>query len=68
MLDAYRQVVIAGRANGDCMSNQIQPRLEAVIEIGATGIRLLVAEISATDEWVVIDRAERALEIGRAHV
>ncbi|HHU36004.1 MAG TPA: HD domain-containing protein [Treponema sp.] len=47
------------------MSNQIQPRLEAVIEIGATGIRLLVAEISATDEWVVIDRAERALALGR---
>ncbi|MBN2810332.1 HD domain-containing protein [Treponema zuelzerae] len=41
------------------------PRLEAVIEIGATGLRLLIAEISADGSWAVIDRAERALALGR---
>lgn len=40
-------------------------RLESVIEIGATGIRLLVAEVTADGEWTVIDRAERALALGR---
>jgi len=47
------------------MNKQIQSRLEAVIEIGATGIRLLVAEIAADGTWRVIDRAERALALGR---
>jgi exopolyphosphatase/guanosine-5'-triphosphate,3'-diphosphate pyrophosphatase len=42
-----------------------QPRIEAVIEIGATGIRLLVAEVSADGSWSVIDRAERLLALGR---
>ncbi|HNY20670.1 MAG TPA: HD domain-containing protein [Treponemataceae bacterium] len=41
------------------------PRLEAVIEIGATGIRLLVAEVSDSGGWKVVDRAERALALGR---
>lgn len=40
-------------------------RLEAVIEIGSTGVRLLVVEVSATGEWKVVDRAERALALGR---
>lgn len=40
-------------------------RLEAVIEIGATGLRLLVAEIQADGTWVVVDRAERPLALGR---
>ncbi len=59
------------------MAKGVQSRLEAVIEIGATGIRLLVAEISAKPAasargmranrgaWTVIDRAERALALGR---
>lgn len=47
------------------MDGETQPRLEAVIEIGATGIRLLVAEVSADGSWRVIDRAERALALGR---
>ena len=40
-------------------------RLEAVIEIGATGIRLLVVEVSEDGTWSVIDRSERALALGR---
>ena len=47
------------------MNKKTQPRLEAVIEIGATGIRLLVAEISGDGSWSVVDRAERALALGR---
>lgn len=39
--------------------------LEAVIEIGATGIRLLVAQVADDGRWEVIDRAERALALGR---
>lgn len=42
-----------------------QARQEAVIEIGSTGIRLLVADISASGEWAVVDRSERALALGR---
>jgi len=41
------------------------PHLEAVIEIGATGIRLLVAEISPDSTWKVVDRSERFLALGR---
>jgi len=59
------------------MAKSVQSRLEAVIEIGATGIRLLVAEVAARpsgegrrnsfgrDSWTVIDRAERSLALGR---
>ncbi len=47
------------------MKKQIQPSLEAVIEIGATGIRLLVVEVSGSGTWTVIDRAERSLALGR---
>jgi exopolyphosphatase/guanosine-5'-triphosphate,3'-diphosphate pyrophosphatase len=43
----------------------IRSWLEAVIEIGATGIRLLVAEVADDGRWQVIDRAERALSLGR---
>lgn len=46
-------------------SAQIQPSLEAVIEIGATGVRLLVAEVKGDGSWSVIDRAERSLALGR---
>lgn len=53
------------------MPKREQSQLEAVIEIGATGIRLLIAEVtpkasSGTGScWAVIDRAERALALGR---
>ncbi|ULQ60904.1 HD domain-containing protein [Brucepastera parasyntrophica] len=47
------------------MSDQNNRRLEAVIEIGATGIRLLVVEVTGDATWLVIDRAERALPLGR---
>jgi exopolyphosphatase/guanosine-5'-triphosphate,3'-diphosphate pyrophosphatase len=47
------------------MSDESQPRLEAVIEIGATGLRLLVVEVIGAATWNVIDRAERSLALGR---
>lgn len=47
------------------MNKLTENHLEAVIEIGATGIRLLVAEVSANGIWTVIDRAERSLTLGR---
>jgi len=47
------------------MDSKIQPHTEAVIEIGATGIRLIVVEVAGNGEWSVIDRAERALALGR---
>ena len=39
--------------------------LVAVIEIGSTGIRLIVAEIISEDEWRVLDRAVRPARLGR---
>ncbi len=47
------------------MNKQTQNRLEAVIEIGATGIRLMVVEVPGDGKWTVIDRAERSLALGR---
>jgi exopolyphosphatase/guanosine-5'-triphosphate,3'-diphosphate pyrophosphatase len=47
------------------MNEPMLPHLEAVIEIGATGIRLIVVEVSDNKTWTVIDRAERALPLGR---
>ena len=64
MLDAYRQAVeTEPYCSGDCM--ETQARQDAVIEIGSTGIRLLVADITASGDWAVVDRAERALALGR---
>jgi exopolyphosphatase/guanosine-5'-triphosphate,3'-diphosphate pyrophosphatase len=40
-------------------------RLVAVLEIGSTGIRLLIAEIMAGNEWKVLDRAVRPVSLGR---
>jgi exopolyphosphatase/guanosine-5'-triphosphate,3'-diphosphate pyrophosphatase len=37
----------------------------AVIEIGSTGIRLLVAEIAEGGAWQVVDRAGRPVALGR---
>ncbi|MDR0997517.1 MAG: HD domain-containing protein [Treponema sp.] len=37
----------------------------AVLEIGSTGIRLLVAEILSCGEWKVMDRAEKPVALGR---
>ena len=41
------------------------PRLEAVIEIGSTANRLLVAEISDDGTWSVVDRADLPTQLGR---
>ena len=39
--------------------------LTAVIEIGATGIRLTVAQLDKSGNWAVIDKAERFVALGR---
>jgi exopolyphosphatase/guanosine-5'-triphosphate,3'-diphosphate pyrophosphatase len=39
--------------------------LAAVIEIGSTGIRLNIAEISSNGQWQVLDRAVRPVGLGR---
>jgi exopolyphosphatase/guanosine-5'-triphosphate,3'-diphosphate pyrophosphatase len=41
------------------------PRLAAVVEIGSTGIRLLVAEISPSGQWKILDRAGKPVALGR---
>lgn len=38
---------------------------EAVIEIGSTGIRLLVAQVKGNGEWEVIDFSELPVDLGR---
>ncbi|MDR3173494.1 MAG: HD domain-containing protein [Treponema sp.] len=40
-------------------------RLIAVLEIGSTGIRLLVAEILSGGQWKAVDRAEKNVALGR---
>ena len=40
-------------------------RLVAVLEIGSTGIRLIVAEIFGGDQWRVMDRAVWPVALGR---
>jgi exopolyphosphatase/guanosine-5'-triphosphate,3'-diphosphate pyrophosphatase len=40
-------------------------RSVAVIEIGSTGIRLLVAEITGTSGWKELDRADKPVALGR---
>ena len=40
-------------------------RLVAVLEIGSTGIRLLVAEIFPDDRWQALDRASKPVALGR---
>ena len=37
----------------------------AVIEIGSTGIRLIVAEISGNGQWKVLDRTAKPVALGR---
>ncbi|MDR1318375.1 MAG: HD domain-containing protein [Treponema sp.] len=44
---------------------ETKPRLAAVLEIGSTGIRLLVAEISGDGRWKVLDRAGKPVALGR---
>ena len=40
-------------------------RLVAVLEIGSTGIRLLVAEIFSNGSWQTLDRANKPVALGR---
>ena len=38
--------------------------LESVIEIGSTGIRLVVCQKSPQGEWIVVDKSELAVSLG----
>lgn len=40
-------------------------KLVAVIEIGSTGIRFVVAEIGRKGDWKIVDRAGKPLSLGR---
>ncbi len=42
-----------------------ETRLVAVIDIGAIGIRILVAEVQPSGDFRVVDRAERPVSLGR---
>jgi exopolyphosphatase/guanosine-5'-triphosphate,3'-diphosphate pyrophosphatase len=41
------------------------PRLTAVLEIGSTGIRLVIAEIASGGAWRVLDQAGKPVALGR---
>jgi exopolyphosphatase/guanosine-5'-triphosphate,3'-diphosphate pyrophosphatase len=43
----------------------MENRLVAVIEIGSTGVRLLVAQMQGDSQWKVMDRAGRPVVLGR---
>ena len=43
----------------------MENRLVAVLEIGSTGIRLLVAQIHGQGQWTVMDSAGRPVALGR---
>ena len=43
----------------------MESRLVAVLEIGSTGIRLIVAELLSAGQWRVLDRAGRPVALGR---
>jgi exopolyphosphatase/guanosine-5'-triphosphate,3'-diphosphate pyrophosphatase len=43
----------------------MENRLVAVIEIGSTGVRLLVAQMQGDGQWKVMDRAGRPIVLGR---
>jgi exopolyphosphatase/guanosine-5'-triphosphate,3'-diphosphate pyrophosphatase len=50
------------------MERKVEPssiRLVAVLEIGSTGIRLLVAEITGKGDWRAVDRAVKPVVLGR---
>ncbi|MDR0554087.1 MAG: HD domain-containing protein [Treponema sp.] len=40
-------------------------RLSAVLEIGSTGIRLVIAELDGKGQWRVLDRAGKPVALGR---
>lgn len=43
----------------------MEDRLVAVLEIGSTGVRLLVARIKGDEKWEVLDNADRPATLGR---
>ena len=43
----------------------MENRLVAVLEIGSTGIRMLVAQIQSDGQWTVMDSAGRPVALGR---
>ena len=47
------------------MSNMETSHPVAVLEIGSTGIRLIVAEITGDGQWRVLDRGSKSVALGR---
>ncbi len=47
------------------MSIPVNRNIHAVIDIGTVGIRMLIADITGPDEWVLLDKAERPIPLGR---
>ena len=43
----------------------MKEHLVAVLEIGSTGIRLIIAQIEGAGQWKVLDRAEKPVALGR---
>ena len=43
----------------------MENKLVAVLEIGSTGIRMLVAQIQSDGQWTVMDSAGRPVALGR---
>jgi exopolyphosphatase/guanosine-5'-triphosphate,3'-diphosphate pyrophosphatase len=75
MLDADRQAVMLSASRTAMYADShvqgigdlpgMENRLVAVLEIGSTGIRLMVAELLSGGQWRVLDRAGRPVALGR---
>ena len=51
--------------NGFMTHTDTPPRLVAVIDIGSTAIRMIVAQINSDRTWTTVDRLTRPLSLGR---
>jgi exopolyphosphatase/guanosine-5'-triphosphate,3'-diphosphate pyrophosphatase len=56
---------VAGCITGEYASPGEAPGHAAVIEIGSTGIRLLLAEFTAPGEWRILDQGGKPVTLGR---
>ncbi|MFP4378311.1 MAG: phosphatase, partial [Spirochaetales bacterium] len=41
------------------------PRVAAVIDIGSTAIRMVIAQLDSDTEWTRLDRASKPVSLGR---
>ena len=63
--DGLRPAIGAAPSEAGPAEAKPNPRIVAVIEIGSTGIRLVVAEVDGTGGYKVLDRAGKQSRIGR---